>query len=742
MSDRQEKNREREAGMRQRRIGNRFRRKLVGLFLTVILALVGLAARITWINAREGDQYRRIVMSQAQQQYDSRTIPARRGDILDRNGTILATSEKVYNLILDCKVVNDVSKTADGEEVQKYVEPTVRALVRQMGLSEMEIRRRLTSESTRDSQYQVLLRNLSEEKKKEFEDYLHPDRETAAELTEEELTLRANVRGVWFEESYRRVYPQNSLACDLIGFSTDNVSASYGIEGYYSSVLNGTSGRQYGYFNTDADVEQTVIPAADGLTVVSTIDVNIQQIIRSALEEYESEMSDADHAGAADIGVIVMDPNTGEILGMDSSDWYNLNNPRDLTPFYSADDIASMDDRTKANLLSRIWRNYCVSETFEPGSTFKPVTAAAALDAAAVTTDEVFVCDGIEVIYDQKIKCDVYPRMHLDQTLRDALKNSCNDAFMQIAALLGEDSFLAYQKAFGFGTRTGIDLPGESSGILFSADSMGPVELATSAFGQGFTCNMVQEAAAFSAVINGGYYYRPHVVKEIRTASGTTTETVSPVMERQVVSTAVSSIIREDLQDVTGPEGTGRIAKVKGYSMGGKTGTAEKLPRGNGKYLVSFLGFAPLDNPQLVVYVVVDEPNANDPASSRYANAIARNIFNELLPYMNIFPDENGYENAAGEGGDALAGMGDEFRMDESTEIPEEEYVEGETPGENTAAEQGAGGLEFGNDEEESIASKNSDLPVPPPGTAEQTDAPGGNDMFSEGITNEDIDRF
>ncbi len=675
--------------MRRRKISGRMSKKLVGLFLAVILALVGLAVRITYINATEGEQYSRIVLSQAQQQYESRTIAFKRGDIVDRNGTVLATSERVYNLILDCLVVNDVTQDAEGNDVQKYVEPTVKALVEVLGMDEKDIRSRLESDETKNSQYQVLATNLSIEEKTKFEEYLDVESEENEDLTEDEILERQNVKGVWFEEDYQRVYPLNSLACDLIGFTYSDNEADWGIEGYYSSVLNGTDGRQFGYLNSDADVEQTIIPAQDGNNVVSTIDVNIQQIIRDALETFEAEMAGGPNGdqAAKNVGVVVMDPNSGEILGMDSSGWYDLNNPRDLSSFYTQEEIDAMDDEATVEALNAIWRNFCISDAYEPGSTVKPMTVAAALETASISTSDNFYCDGYQMVANQRIRCSVYPDSHGDQTLEETLAHSCNDAMMQIGADMGADTFLRYQDLFNFGSKTGIDLPGENTGILHTTDSMGEAELATSSFGQGFTCTMVQEAAAFCSVINGGYYYKPHVVSSITDSSGAVVETIDSVVERQVISSSVSDTVREYLGSVLESGGTGTAAKVEGYSMGGKTGTAQKIPRDAGTYLVSYIGFAPLDDPQVVVYVVVDEANSDNQSNSAYAQSIAKNIFTELLPYMNIFPDE------------------------------------GTASGTDTVGEP-----------EQGI--EDTSVPEPPASTQDETVESGGNDMLSDGITN------
>ncbi len=620
-----------------RKINRQISRKLVGLFLVVILALIALLIKITQINITNGADYTRIVLQNNQQQYVNRTLAFKRGDILDRNGTVLATSERVYNLVLDCSVVNYEETDTNGNTSKPYVEATVSALVNYFDLDEEDIYNRLNSDETKNSQYQILKKNVTMEEKEAFE--------TATSLTDESLTdeeyqERYNVQGVWFEESYQRVYPQNSIACDLIGFTGSSNQADWGIEGYYNDELNGTNGRTFGYYNSDSTVEQNIIQPIDGNNVISTCDVNIQQIIRNAIQDFQNKYSEGPNNtnGASNIAVLVMDPNNGEILGMDSSDWYDLNNPRDLSGIVDEETLASMTEEEKVEKLNSIWRNYCISDAFEPGSTAKPFTVAAGLETDTVKMTDTYVCDGYETINGQIIRCSVYPDAHGEMDTAGSLVNSCNDALMQISYKLGAENFLKYQSIFNFGEKTGIDLPGENTGILYSLDNMGTMELATSSFGQGFTCTMVQEAAAMSSLINGGYYYKPHVVKSITDSSGNLLENVEGVVERQTVSKEVSDYIRQTLGEVVS-SGTGQSAKVPGYSMGGKTGTAQKIPRDSGNYLVSFIGFAPLDDPQVLVYVIVDEPNVEEQDSSLYAQEIAKQIFTELLPYMNIFAD-------------------------------------------------------------------------------------------------------
>ena len=613
--------------------------KLVWLFGIVVLAFVGLGIRITVINASQGKQYSKQVLSQSQQKYDSRVIPFKRGDITDRNGVVLATSEKVYKVILDCKVVNTK---------EEYVEPTIKALVDVLGLDEETIRERLEDKTTKSSQYQILQSNVSINQKKAFEDYTDVSSDEAKEtLTKEEIAERSNVKGVWFEEDYRRVYPLNSTASHLVGFTYTGDTADWGIEGYYSSTLNGVNGRQFGYYNSDDDVEQTIIDPVNGNSVQSTIDLNIQQVVEKYIDKFMTGMANGPRGeqGAANVGVVVANPKNGEILAMATDNPYDLNNPRDLTPYYSDEEIKQMkdkDDGTMLEALYGIWQNYCISDAFEPGSTVKPLTIGAALDADVVQPTDTFVCDGYQKFGETMIRCSIYPRAHGTETLSDLIKHSCNDGLMQIGALLGPEEFLKYQKIFNFGSTTGIDLPGEATGILHSEENLssGSTELASASFGQGYTCTMIQEIAAICSAINGGYYYQPHVVSKIMNEDGDVIKDIQPVVTKQTVSSDVSALIRQYMGAVMESDGTGATAKVDGYSMGGKTGTAQKYPREDKKYLVSFIGFAPLDDPQVVVYVVVDEPNAESQADSLYAQYLYKGIMTEILPYLNIFQDE------------------------------------------------------------------------------------------------------
>ena len=609
----------------RKKINHQMKGKLAGLFGAVLLALVCLLGRITYINATSGDKYKKQVLTQAQQKFENDVLPAKRGNIYDRNGNILATSNKVYNVILDCKTVN-----SDPE----YAEPTIRALKAILGIDEEKVRSLLSDSRTSQSQYQILLKQLSMDKKKEFEAYTTVEEDSP--LSDAEKKERGNVKGVWFEEDYLRSYPFKSLACDTIGFTLARDVADVGIESYYNSTLMGADGRQYGYFNSQSDVEQTIIEPVDGKNIVTTLDVGIQQIVEKYVNGFKKKM------GAKNIGVVVQDPNTGEILAMDAGDRYDLNDPRDLSSLYSEEEIKAMNDEETVTALNAMWNNFCVTDAFEPGSVVKPIVMAGALEKGSIAEGDNFVCDGGQAFGANNntfIKCAVYPDSHGTEDLMHVIANSCNDGMMQIAEKMGAEQFIKAQSLFNFGSRTGIDLPNEGSGIIHTMDTMGETELACSAFGQGYTCTMLQEINAMSSVINGGYYYQPHLVKEIQDSNGSTVKTVEPVLLKQTISSEISAAIRSYMEDSV-IEGTSRHSKVQGYSSGGKTGTAEKFPRGNKKYLVSFITFAPVEEPQVIVYVVVDEPNAEEQADSKYPQYIAQGILSELLPYLNVEPDE------------------------------------------------------------------------------------------------------
>lgn len=625
---------------KKRKLTKKMKLKLAGIFAVILLAFVSLLVGITVINAKEGNKYTQQVLSQSQQQYTNTTVPFKRGSITDRNGTVLANSVKVYNLILDCRGVNVNAK---------YKEPTIAALEEYFGIERETIEGLLTNEKTKNSQYQILKKEVTMEERKEFEaaNDVPEDEEERKALGEKELTRRRQVQGIYFEDNYKRVYPLGSLACDVLGFTDGGNTAQWGLEGYYNSTLNGTNGRKFGYLDENASLEQNIIDPVNGSNLTITLDATIQEVVEKYITAFDTALSAGPNnkkgekkKGAENIGVIVMNPNNGEILAMGSNGSYDLNDPRDLTGLYTDTQIAAMNDEETKDALYGMWRNYCINSVYEPGSTVKPIVVASALESGVITEYSRFLCDGGEEIGDDYVRCAVYPNSHGSESLGEVIQNSCNDGMMAIGRRMGTKRFLEYQAKFNFGTRTGIDLPGEETGILFSEENMYEMELSTSAFGQGFTCTMIQEIAAMAAAINGGTYYQPHLVKEITDEDGKTIKNITPNVMKQSVSEEVSAKVREYMgMSVT--SGTSKYSKVKGYSMGGKTGTAEKLSeKEKGNYLVSFIGFAPLDKPEVLIYAVVDTPNVDQQASSSYPQYLAQAILSEILPHMNIYQDE------------------------------------------------------------------------------------------------------
>lgn len=592
----------------------RMQKKLVMLFMAIILAFVVLVGRITYINASKGEKYTKIVLDQ--QEYDSRVIPYKRGDIVDRNGTKMATSERVYNVILD---VNVVSSDED------YIEPTIKVLVDLFDIKESDIRECIKTNP--DSRYEILEKGVSYEKAKEFQ------------KIEKDTEKYPNVKGVWLEDDYQRSYPYDSLASDVVGFSVAGNQGAIGIESAYNEVLNGTDGREYGYFDSASTVERTVKPAKNGYTVVSTIDVTLQSIVEKYIKEFNEE-----HAGEAREGepgskntaVMIMNPNTGEILAEASYPNFDLNNPRDLSGIYTEEKLKGMSDDEKLEAMNELWRNFCVSDAFEPGSTAKPFTVATGLETGALKGNETYVCGGYLHVGDYDIACHLKTG-HGTETIEQAVANSCNVALMHMVESIGAKDFSRYQHIFGFGEYTGIDLPGEASteSLLYTEEELNPSELATSSFGQGYNVTMTQMAAAFCSLVNGGNYYQPHVVKQIQDESGKVVETKDPVLLKKTISAETSTQVKQDMKSVM-TSGTGQGADVEGYDIGGKTGTAEKLPRGNEKYVLSFIGYAPQDNPEVVIYVVIDEANVEDQGTSSYVLELSKKIMSEAFPYLNI----------------------------------------------------------------------------------------------------------
>lgn len=602
----------------------RMQKKLLVMFGMIALMLIGLIGRLMFIEHTSGERYEKIVLSQ--QEYDSTIIPYQRGDIVDSKGTVLATSIAVYNVILDCSVM-----TSD----EDYIDPTITALVTcfpELSMEELYADAREKS----DSRYIVLIKKASYET-------IQPFVEMQEAEDEKGKKVNPNIKGVWFEKEYQREYPHGELASAVVGFTASGNVGVNGLENYYSDTLNGVNGREYGYLNADSNFEKNIRPAVNGNTIVSTIDANIQSIVEQKISDFNTAYTNTYREGddgATHIGVLIMDPNNGDVLAMANYPNYDLSNPRDLSAYYTEEELAGMDDDAKMDILNQLWQNFGVSYTYEPGSTAKPFTVAAGIETGTIVNIPGYECDGRESVSGHWINC-VNRNGHGWQTLEQTLMNSCNDALMQMSYAIGPEIFTKYQQIFGFGQKTNVDLPGEArtDSLIYTLDKMTTIDLATNAFGQNFNTTMIQLASAYCSVVNGGSLYQPRLVKRITDENGNTIQENTPTILRQTISEATSEELKGYMYStVTG--GTANTAKVDGYSMGGKTGTAQKAGRDGENYLVSFIGFAPVEKPELVIYCVVDEPNAVEQYHSTFAQNIVREILEEVLPYMNIYRDE------------------------------------------------------------------------------------------------------
>ena len=703
------------------------RRKTKIAYLLVVGVLVALTIRVVYINVANGKEYSEAVV--LQMDYNSTDIPYERGEILDRNGNVLANSEKTYSLILEPVniLITEKGKAATRAAVLEYFD-----------VSGDDFDKHIANE---DSYYEVVLKDLPYTKVKAFEDYCKTDE-------------GADVIGVRFETVYKRNYPNGSLACHLLGYTASGNVGQGGIEGYYNDYLNGVDGKTYRYMSGSGGVDSETVAAQNGETVVSTIDMNIQKIIEDNITEYMQ------NTGAKQIGIIAMDPNNGEILGMASSRTYDPNDPmntqalRNMTVTVtqeveiegadenadslisvesakknttatteSSEDGTTTESSTEATTeqknvkteeveydfskmsdeefqstidgftsdqlyeaLNYVWQNYCISDVFEPGSTYKAFTIAGSMEDGVISDGDEFLCDGSQVVVEGEspIYCS-YRAGHGMVDVKRALAVSCNDALMQIADKEGPETFDKYQMIFNIGSKTGIDLEGETTGIKYDVENLNPTELATSSFGQGVTTSMIQMAAGFCSVINGGNYYVPHVVKRLLDSDGNVVENMDPVLVRKTISKEVSDYMKTYLQAVV-EEGTGYAAGIEGYTIGGKTGTAEKLPRGNGKYVLSFIGFTPVENPQIMLYVVVDEPHVEDQSGSGAGAKLFNQVMQDLLPYLNVY-STNGDDVAYDGTEEPLSSAFDTDTETADTEAATEDAAAEDTSAEDTSAE-------------------------------------------------------
>lgn len=557
---------------------------LIGaLFFLVFLVLMG---RLVYLMVFQSQYYSQKAEDIEERERD---IKAARGRLIDANGKILATNETVCTVSVIHSQITDADAVTD-------------MLVKELGLTEEEARKRVEKVSS--------IERVKTNVPKETGD-----------------AIRAyDLDGVKVDEDYRRYYPYDELASKVLGFTGGDNQGIVGLESRYESYLKGTNGKILTLTDSRGvelkDAGESRLEPINGSDLYLTLDYNIQSYAQQLAEKAMEECQ------ASAVELLVMNPQNGEIMAMVNVPEFNLNEP-----FTLADGTETSD----MERLNEMWRNACVSDTYEPGSTFKIITTAAALEEHLVTLDEQFNCSGAIMVEDTRIRCHKTTG-HGPETFVDAIKNSCNPVFIQLGLRIGVERYFSYFRQFGLAKKTGIDLPGEANTIMHAEENVGPVELATISFGQSFQISAVQLATTVSSLINGGVRVTPHVAREVRDSQGELIEQFTYEGER-IVSEETSETLRYLLNQVVS-SGTGRNGDVEGYAIGGKTATSQTLPRSNGRYIASFIGFAPAQDPQVLALVII-----HDPQGIYYGGTIAapvvRELFENILPYLGIEKSED-----------------------------------------------------------------------------------------------------
>lgn len=584
-------------------------------FIVVLCVLLG---RVVYLKVVHGAEYEVAAKNQQINRYDL-VNEANRGSILDRNEQVLAVSTAVYNLALDPLQLADEKKT----EVQEKTLTTLCEYFPELNYADLKYHITLnpqTGEINTPNHWKYLVKGIERSLKEEIE------------------TL--NLVGVHFEQTSKRSYPLKSLACHLIGFNR-----SWGLEGYYDDEMTGTPGRSFILYQGDNDVTYQDYAAQDGNTIVTTLDYTIQQyaeeVVKETMAEWPSE----------DVAAMVMNPNTGEIYAMAASDSFDLNNPG-TPPALETDETfretwEAMTDQEKSDYLNQMWRNFCIHDTYEPGSVFKPLVVAAALEEGVITPSSTFTCTGSFTVEDRTMGCHLKSG-HGTISIEEIMAQSCNPGMIQIAQRLGKEKFYQYQKEFGFGELTGIDLPGEAgnaSSLMHALSAIGPVELATMSFGQTFNCTSIQMATAFSSLINGGNLIKPYVVSQVVDADGAVVMERGTEVVRKVISQKTSDYIRTALK-ATVDHGTGKKIAIPGYSIGCKTGTSEQGKRDKQNWTLSHMAYFPAENPQYLVFSVIHLPEDYVDGVQSTAG-MTKKLMENIIKYKNLEPTEQTEETSA-----------------------------------------------------------------------------------------------
>ncbi len=563
------------------------RKKLLVSITCVILALLLISIRLLYVCVFQSSYY----LEKAQKLHErERDIKALRGEILDRNGVMLASNKTV------CTVSVIHSQITQPQEV-------IQMLVKELDITEEAARKRVEKVSS----IERVKTNV--------------DKETGDRIRE------YNYSGVKVDEDYKRYYPYSKLCSKVLGFTGSDNQGILGLEAKYDAYLSGTPGQiltltdAWGVEVKNGNEERD--EPEKGSNLYTSIDINIQsyaqQLAQKTLEQKQ----------AKSVSIIVMNPENGEILAMTNEPEYDLNNPYEL----NSDLLISSTGTSKMDLLNNMWRNFCINDTYEPGSIFKMVTATAALETGSVTLNDHFTCGGSAIVADRKIRCHKTTG-HGTQTFTQTVMNSCNPAFIEWGRRVGTERFFEYMGKLGLLEKTGIDIAGEASTIIHKQENVGEVELATMSFGQSFQITPLQMLRAASAIINGGNLVTPHfAVKSVSEADGTAVE-FNYEIQSNAIEEKTSLMMKDILRQVV-EEGGGKKAYLEGFSIGGKTATSQKLPRGSGKYISSFIGFSPVDNAKVIAMCLIDEPQGIYYGGT-IAAPVIRELFENILPYLEI----------------------------------------------------------------------------------------------------------
>lgn len=568
------------------------KKKILVVFVCAALILCALIGRLVWLMIFDAEYYQELAQDLHERE---REIKAARGEIVDRNGVVLATNRTVCTISVIHSQIEDPKRVTE-------------VLSAELEMEEREVREKVEKVSSMER----IRTNV--------------DKETGDRIRNYDLA------GVKVDEDYKRYYPFDDLASRVLGFTGGDNQGIIGLEVKYEDYLKGTNGTILTV--TDARgvelggvAEDRIEPVA-GETLQVSLDYNIQAYCQQAAENVMEEKQ------AEAVSILLMNPQNGEILACVNVPEFDLNDPYELN---TGADAASLSDEELQDQLNQMWRNRCINDTYEPGSTFKIITASACLEEGVVSLDDTFFCPGYRIVEDRKIRCHKVGG-HGQETFVQGIQNSCNPVFMDIGLRLGSDRFYDYFEEFGLLKLTNVDLPGEAGTIMHRKEDIGTVELATMTFGQSFQVTPIQMAVTVSSIINGGTRVTPHVGKAVLDENGETVEEFDYEAEDGIVSEETSETMQMLLESVVS-EGSGKNAYIKGYSIGGKTATSQTLPRSADKYISSFLGFAPADDPQILGIVII-----HDPKGVYYGGTIAapvlRDIYDNVLPYLGIEKNE------------------------------------------------------------------------------------------------------